>query len=54
MEKAVSGHLVSESMVLSRDVMWLLSSVQKQWEEQDEEQDEEHDEQQDERAGTQK
>ena len=50
MEKAVSGHLVSESMVLSRDVMWLLSSVQKQWEEQNEEQDE----QQDERAGTQK
>ena len=50
MEKAVSGHLVSDSMVLSRDVMWLLSSVQKQWEEQDEEQDE----QQDEQAGTQK
>ena len=50
MEKAVSGHLVSESMVLSRDVMWLLSSVQKQWEERDEEQDE----QQDEQAGTQK
>ena len=36
MEKAVSEHLVSESMALSRDVMWLLSGVQKQWEEQDE------------------
>ncbi|MCQ4727757.1 gfo/Idh/MocA family oxidoreductase, partial [Anaerotignum faecicola] len=34
MEKAVSEHLVSESMALSRDVMWLLSSVQKRWEEQ--------------------
>lgn len=35
MEKAVSEYLVSESMALSRDVMWLLSSVQKRWEEQE-------------------
>lgn len=32
MEQAVSQRLVTESMALSRDVMWLLGSVQEQWE----------------------
>lgn len=35
MEYAVANRLVAESMALSRDVMWLLGRVAKQWEEQE-------------------